>query len=103
MVGLLKKKETLSHGSHMKMADSQVLQISGDRSTHKISNPLRTEAFWEKKSENTFSPKWVNHKTNGTIRKCSSRAFRGGSRIFGTSEQRLKKCTHGGGAAPDSD
>jgi hypothetical protein len=28
-----------------------------------------------KKSENAFSPKWLNRKTNDTIRKCSSKAF----------------------------
>jgi hypothetical protein len=32
--------------------------------------------IFEKNSENAFSPrKWLNQKTNGTIRKCSSRAF----------------------------
>jgi hypothetical protein len=51
-----------------------------DELRDEISTTRLTETSWrgffEKNSENPFIPqKWLNRKTNGTIRKCSSRTF----------------------------
>jgi hypothetical protein len=45
-------------------------------------NSVRTEVFWRKIHNMHLSPKMVASKTNGTIRKCSSRAFQSMSVCF---------------------
>jgi hypothetical protein len=39
-------------------------------------NSLRTEVFWKKKNQKMHVPRrWLKQTTNGTIRKCYSKAF----------------------------